>query len=103
VRAEIASKSSIVKSMSSSFAIATRWRTPFVEPPVAATDAAAFSSEALVTICDGRTSRRTRSTTILPLSSEAASLERSSAGMSFCPPGLIPRNSSAVAMVFAVN
>ena len=30
-----------------SWAIASRWRTPFVEPPVAATDAIAFSSAAL--------------------------------------------------------
>ena len=37
VRAEMRSKSSIVKSIPKSRAIATRWSTPFVEPPVAAT------------------------------------------------------------------
>jgi hypothetical protein len=103
VRAEIASKSSMVKSISSSFAIATRWRTPLVEPPVAAIDAAAFSRAAFVMIWDGLTSRRTRSRTSLPAASDALFLERSSAGMSFWPAGLMPRNSSAVAMVFAVN
>ena len=103
MRAEIASKSSIVKSIASSFAIATRWRTPFVEPPVAATEAAAFSIEAFVMICEGRTSRRTRSTTSRPASADASFFDESSAGMSFRPPGLIPRNSSAVAIVFAVN
>ena len=44
------SKSSIVNWMPKSQAIATRWRTPFVEPPVATTDAAAFSNASLVTI-----------------------------------------------------
>ena len=87
VRAEIASKSSIVKSISSSFAIATRWRTPFVEPPVAATEAAAFSSDAFVMICEGRTSRRDEVDASRPASAEASSFERSSAGMSFGRPG----------------
>ena len=89
--------------MPSSFAIATRCSTPFVEPPVAAIEAAAFSSAAFVMICEGRTSRRTRSTTSRPAASDAPSFVWSSAGMSFWPAGLIPRNSSAVAIVFAVN
>ena len=91
-----------MKSIPSSFAIATRWSTPFVEPPVAAIEAAAFSREAFVTIRDGRTSFRTSSTASLPASSETPSRELSTAGMSFCPPGLMPRNSSAVDIVFAV-
>ena len=44
VRAATRSKSSSVNSMPSSRAIAIRCMTPFVEPPVAATQAAAFSS-----------------------------------------------------------
>ena len=103
MRAEIASKSSIVKSIASSFAIATRCRTPFVEPPVAATEAAAFSRDAFVMIWEGRTSRRTRSTVSRPASAAASSFEVSSAGMSFRPAGLMPRNSRAVAIVLAVN
>ena len=43
VAAAMRSKSSIVKSMPKSRAMATRCSTPFVEPPVAATEAAAFS------------------------------------------------------------
>ena len=38
--------SSMSSGIPNSWAIASRWRTPFVEPPVAATDAIAFSIEA---------------------------------------------------------
>ena len=61
VRAATRSKSSSVKSMPSSRAIAIRCSTPFVEPPVAATQAAAFSSAERVISCEGRRSRRTTS------------------------------------------
>ena len=59
VRAATASKSSSVYGMSSSRAIASRCRTPFVEPPLAAIDAAALSSASRVMMCDGRRSSRT--------------------------------------------
>jgi len=42
------SKSSSSNGIPSSRAIASRWRTPFVEPPVAAIEAMAFSREARV-------------------------------------------------------
>ncbi len=48
----------LVNGIPSSRAIASRWRTPFVEPPVAATEAAAFSSASRVTIWRGRRSFR---------------------------------------------
>jgi hypothetical protein len=43
VRAAIRSKSSIVNSIPNSRAIASRCSSPLVEPPVATTEAAAFS------------------------------------------------------------
>ena len=74
-----------------------------VEPPVAATDAAAFSIASRVMICDGRTSSRTSCITRRPHSSAASPLPRLSAGIPFSPAGLMPRKSSAVAIVLAVN
>ncbi len=68
VDAEIRSKSSIVKSMPKSRAIATRWRTPFVEPPVAATEATAFSNDSFVTNERGVTLSRTSLTASRPIS-----------------------------------
>ena len=66
VRAATASKSSSVYGIPSSRAIASRCSTPFVEPPLAATDAAALSSASRVMICDGRTSSRTSRIASLP-------------------------------------
>ena len=84
-------------------AIASKWSTPFVEPPVAAIDAAALSRAARVTICDGLTSARTSSMASLPESYAASSFVLSAAGIPFIPAGEMPRNSSAVDIVFAVN
>ena len=102
VRPAMRSKSSIENGMSSSRAIASRCSTPLVEPPVAATEAAAFSSASRVTICEGRTSSRTSCITSSPAFSAASPLPRLSAGMPFIPPGERPRNSSAVDIVLAV-
>ena len=63
----------------------SRWSTPFVEPPVAATAAIAFSIAALVTIDDGRMSWRTRVIASSPAWRAAASLSGSSAGMPLRP------------------
>ena len=103
VRAAISSNSSIENGMSSSRAIASRCSTPFVDPPVAATDAAAFSIASRVTMCDGRTSSRSSRIASRPHSSAASPLPRLSAGIPFSPAGLMPRKSSAVDMVLAVN
>ena len=97
------SKSSIENGMSSSRAIASRCSTPLVEPPAAATEAAAFSIASRVMMCDGRMSSRTSRMTSRPLSSAASPLPRLSAGIPFRPPGLMPRNSSAIDIVLAVN
>ena len=91
-------------SMPSSRAIASRWRTPFVEPPVAATAAIAFSSASRVMICDGphvvadEPHRDPAGLVAPPPSSPGRSPARRSAR-----PALMPRNSSTVAIVFAVN
>ena len=89
--------------MPSSRAIAIRCSTPFVEPPVAATQAAAFSSAARVISCEGRRSRRTTSITRRPAAIAASDLRSWVAGMPESAEGLMPRKSSAVAMVLAVN
>ena len=103
VRAAISSKSSIVNGILNSRAIARRWSTPLVEPPVATAEAAAFSSASRVTMCEGRTSRSTRSTMSRPHSCAASAFFGDSAGIPFSPGGLIPRNSMIVAIVLAVN
>ena len=68
------SKSSIDSSMPISQAIASRWSTPLVEPPLAATPAMAFSIASRVMICEGRTSSRTSRITSSPAATAAASL-----------------------------
>ena len=88
--------------MPNSWAIASRWRTPLVDPPVAATPAIAFSSDARVTNVDGRTSRRTRSITSSPARRAASSLAGSSAGIPLSPAGESPRNSMTMLIVLAV-
>ncbi len=103
VRPAIESNSSIENGMPSSEAMASRCSTPLVDPPVAATEATAFSIDSRVMMCDGRMSSRTSCITIRPHSSAASPLPRLSAGMPFRPAGLMPRNSSAVDMVLAVN
>ena len=92
----------MVSGIPNSWAMPSRWRTPFVEPPVAATAAIAFSIAALVTMCEGRTSWRTRVIASSPACRAAASLAGSSAGMPLRPAGDSPRNSITIDMVFAV-
>jgi hypothetical protein len=74
-----------------------------VDPPVAATAAIAFSSDSRVTICDGRTPRFKTSITRVPARSATEFFVASTAGTSPLPIGASPRNSHAVAIVFAVN
>ena len=69
----------------------------------AATDAAAFSIASRVMMCEGRTSSRTSCIASRPHSSAASPLPRLSAGIPFRPAGLMPRKSSAIDMVLAVN
>ena len=70
---------------------------------MAAIEAIAFSRASRVITCDGLTSRRRRSIASRPASSAASFLAGANAGMPFSPAGLIPRKSSAVDIVFAVN
>ena len=102
VASAIRPKSSISSGMPASRAIARRWRTPFVEPPVAATAAIPFSRARRSTIAEGRTSRVTRSMTSSPQRRAASSLAGSSAGMPLRPAGESPMNSMTVLIVFAV-
>ena len=103
VRSAMAPNSSISKGMPYSWAIASRWRTAFVEPPVAATAAIALSIERRVTKVEGRTSSRTSSITSSPQRRAASSLVGSSAGISFRPAGDRPRISITMLIVLAVN
>ena len=103
VRAAIGSKSSIVNGRPNSRAIASRCSSPFVEPPVATIDAAAFS------IASQRDDLRGADVAADEIHHDPAALRGSgvlvgeSAGMAFSPDGLIPRNSRIVDIVFAVN
>ena len=73
-----------------SFAVAGRWRTAFVEPPVARTPAMAFSKLLRVMSERGVMPFRTSSITRLPLSKATSSLRGSGAGMPFHPMGDMP-------------
>ena len=86
-----------------SWAIARRWSTAFVEPPVAATAAIALSIAARVTNRDGRTSSRTSCMTSSPHCLAAASFASSSAGIPLRPAGDNPRTSITMLIVLAVN
>ncbi len=103
VRSTTAAKSSSVNGIPNSAAIAGRWSAAFVLPPVADTDATAFSRAFRVTMSAGRMSWRTRVMTSSPARRAAASLAGSSAGIPLSPAGDRPRNSSTVAIVLAVN
>ncbi len=102
VRSAIVSKSSSSSGIPTSRAIASRWRTPFVDPPEPATAAIAFSNASRVRICEGRVSSRTTVITISPAARAAAALEGCVAGIPESPRGLIPRKSITIAIVFAV-
>jgi len=102
VREEMVSNSSMSRGMSNAWAMASRWRTALVEPPVAATEAMALSIEARVTKVRGRTSRRTRSMTSSPVRRAASSFLGSTAGISLSPAGERPMNSMTMLMVLAV-
>ena len=103
VRADTRSKSSIVNSIPKSRAIATRCRTAFVDPPVAATEATAFSNDSFVTNERGVTASRTIWTARRPIAYAASSLATCMAGIPFVPKGERPRKSRMVDIVLAVN
>ena len=102
-REAMRSKSSSSRSTAASWAMAMRWSTALVEPPVAATAEMAFSTDSRVMMSRGRTLRSSRSMTIRPASKAVSALAPSMAGTTLAPGGLMPRKSSAVAMVLAVN
>ena len=86
-----------------SWAMASRWSTALVEPPMAATTVMAFSKASRVRMSRGLTHiSRSRSTTS-PACREVLSLLLSTAGMEAAPGRDIPRASMAAAMVLAVN
>jgi hypothetical protein len=66
VRAQTASKSSMERGTSASRAMASRWSTSLVEPPVAATLAMALSKAARVQMSRGRRLLRTAFIMIWP-------------------------------------
>ena len=103
VRHAISSKSSMESSTPASRAIASRWSTAFVEPAVAATPAMAFSNASRVMMSRGVVPLRRRSIASLPAFRAASAFASKTAGTAFAPAGLMPRNSSAIAIVFAVN
>ena len=103
VRSATSEKSSSVRAIPKSAAIAGRWSAALVLPPVADTDAIAFSSALRVTICEGRMSWWTSVITSSPARRAASSFAGSSAGIPLSPAGDRPRNSITVDIVLAVN
>ena len=99
----MASNSSIWSGIPSSRATASRCSTPFVDPPLVATAAIAFSSEAFVITSLGRRRARSMSITSSPQERATSSLRPSSAGTIAEPAGEIPSASKAIAIVLAVN
>ena len=97
------SKSSIERGIFASLAMASRCSTEFVEPPVAATPAIAFSIADFVRILDAVTFLRRRSITSSPDRRPAAAFAGSVAGTLESPIGAMPRNSETSAIVLAVN
>ena len=87
VRSATSVNSSSVSVIPNSAAIAGRWSAALVLPPVADTDAIAFSSESRVTMSAGRMSWRTSVITSSPARRAASSLAGSSAGMPLRPRG----------------
>ncbi len=97
------SKSSMSRATPASWAMANRCSTALVDPPVAATEAMAFSSACRVTICRGVRCACNRSMTSLPAATATSARSPAVAGTLALPMGEMPRNSAAVAMVLAVN
>src|SRR5438445_11666373 len=103
VRELMRSKSSIDSAIFASLAIASRCKTEFVEPPVAATPAMAFSIADFVIIFDGVMSRRRRSITISPARYPELPFARFVPGTLDNPMGEMPRNSQTSAIVLPVD
>ena len=82
--------------------MASRCSTALVEPPVAATEAMAFSNAARVTMSRGRNPFFTASTISRPHRTATSSLRASTCGTAAVPNGDSPMNSITVAMVLAV-
>jgi hypothetical protein len=97
------SKSSIVRSTPASRATASRWSTAFVEPPLIATAAIAFSSASRVMMWLGRWPRASTSITSFPVANATSALRASCAGTPESRIGEMPITSKAIAIVLAVN
>ena len=98
----ISSKSESVSGTPASVAIASRWRTVFVEPPRAMSTRIAFFIASSVTICRGVIPSRTSPTARSPVSRASRSLPASTAGVAAVPGSDIPSASVMQAIVFAV-
>mmetsp|Transcript_21758 Transcript_21758/g.68158 ORF Transcript_21758/g.68158 Transcript_21758/m.68158 type:complete len:257 (+) Transcript_21758:443-1213(+) len=101
VRRRTRSKSSYVSSSSKARAMASKWSTAFVDPPVHMTAAIAFSSEPLVTMSRGFMSCSRACLIAAPTAAHSASF--ASAGVLADPGSDSPSVSITVAIVFAVN
>ena len=83
-------------------AMAIRWTTALVEPPIAISTVMAFSSACRVMMREGRRSSPTISTMRRPLSSAMARRRESGAGMLAQPGSVMPSASARLVMVEAV-
>ena len=96
-------KSSRARGTPISRAMASRCRTPLVEPPVAAMEKMAFSRAPRVMIRSGRKSSFSNSMIRAPTCRQISSFFGCVAGTQELPMMEMPRHSMAVDMVLAVN
>ena len=83
-------------------AIAVRWTTAFVEPPIAINTRKAFSTDFSVISCDGRIGLPISATAARPVISAATRRSACTAGMAAVPGSDIPSVSAMQAIVLAV-
>ena len=102
-RVRMASKSSSVRGTPAARAIARKWSTALVEPPIAIVTAIAFSNALRVRICRGRRSRPMAETSISAERAALSAFSASSAAMVDEYGRLRPIASNAEDIVFAVN
>ncbi|MNY40997.1 hypothetical protein D3C86_1757780 [compost metagenome] len=101
-RRRICSKSSNVKSTPTEWAMASKCRNAFVEPPKAITTVIAFSNAFFVIMSLGYISCSSSDITCLPAATHSAALSGEMAGVEEEPGRLMPIASAAAAIVLAV-
>ena len=102
VRRDSSSKSSSDSATPARRAIAIRWMTALVEPPMASTVVTALRNAVPVSMSDSRTSSHTISTIRRPVCAAITACRESAAGIEAAPGSVTPSASAALVIVDAV-